>query len=88
VDRVVLELPQGWGDRNQTIEVDSSTDGSTWTTLVPSATYLFSANNADGNDVVTISIPSDPTVSYLRLDVSNNTVQGAPQIAEFGVFSN
>jgi len=88
VDRVVLELPQGWGDRDQTIEVDGSTDGSTWTTLVPSATYLFSANNADGNNVVTISIPSDPTVSYLRLDVSNNTVQGAPQIAEFEVFSN
>jgi hypothetical protein len=88
VDRVVLELPQGWGDRDQTIEVDGSTDGSTWTTLVPSATHLFSANNADGNNVVTISIPSDPTMSYLRLDVSNNTVQGAPQIAEFGVFSN
>jgi hypothetical protein len=88
VDRVVLELPQGWGDRDQTIEVDGSTDGSTWTTLVPSATYLFSANNADGNNVVTISIPSDPTVSYLRLDVSNNTVQGAPQIAEFEAFSN
>jgi len=88
VDRVVLELTQGWGDRDQTIEVDGSTDGSTWTTLVPSATYLFSANNADGNNVVTISIPADPTVSYLRLDVSNNTVQGAPQIAEFEVFSN
>jgi Pectate lyase superfamily protein/F5/8 type C domain len=88
VDRVVLELPQGWGDRDQTIAVDGSTDGSTWTALVPSATYLFSANNAGGNNVVTISIPSDPTVSYLRLDVSNNTVQGAPQIAEFEVFSN
>src|SRR6202034_2791735 len=88
VDRIVLELPSGWGDRDQTIEVDGSTDGSTWTTLVPSATYLFSANNADGNNVVTISIPADPTVSYLRLDVSNNTVQGAPQIAEFEVFSN
>jgi hypothetical protein len=88
IDRVVLELPQGWGDRNQTIEVDGSTDGSTWTTLVPSATYLFSANNAAGNNVVTISVPSGPTVSYLRLDISNNTVQGAPQLAEFEAFSN
>jgi hypothetical protein len=88
IDRVVLELPQGWGDRNQTIEVDGSTDGSTWTTLVPSATYLFSANNAAGNNVVTISVPSGPTESYLRLDISNNTVQGAPQLAEFEAFSN
>ena len=31
VDRLVLELPQGWGDRHQTIEVDGSTDGQTWT---------------------------------------------------------
>jgi Pectate lyase superfamily protein/F5/8 type C domain len=87
VDRIVLELPQGWGDRDQTIEVDGSTDGSTWATLVPAATYLFSSSNADGNNVVTITLPST-TVSYLRLDVSNNTVQGAPQIAEFEVFSN
>jgi Pectate lyase superfamily protein/F5/8 type C domain len=88
IDRVVLELPQGWGDRDQTIEVDGSADGTTWNTLVPSAAYLFSANNADGNNVVTISVPSDPTVSYLRLDISDNTVQGAPQIAEFEAFSN
>ncbi len=88
VDRVVLELPQGWGDRDQTIEVDGSTDGSTWTTLVPSAAYLFSANNTAGNNVVSISVPSDPTVSYIRLDISDNTVQGAPQLAEFQVYSN
>ena len=88
VDRLLLELPQGWGDRHQTIEVDGSSDGSTWTTLVPSATYLFSANNADGNNVVTIPVTSDPTVNYIRLDVSNNDVQGAPQIAEFQVYSN
>jgi hypothetical protein len=88
IDPIVLELPQGWGDRDQTIEVDGSTDGSTWTTLVPSATYLFSANNADGNNVVTISVPSDPTVSYLRLNISNNTAQGAPQLAEFEASSN
>ena len=87
IDRIVLELPQGWGDRHQTIEVDGSTDGSTWTTLAPSAAYLFSANNADGNNVVTITVPST-TVSYLRLDISNNDVQGAPQIAEFEAFSN
>jgi hypothetical protein len=87
VDRIVLQLPQGWGDRHQTIEVDGSTDGSTWTTLVPSASYLFSASNSDGNNVVTITIPA-ATVSYLRLDVSNNDVQGAPQIAEFEAFSN
>src|SRR3984885_12908506 len=87
VDRVVLELPQGWGDRHQTIEVDGSTDGTTWTPLVASTAYLFSANNAAGNNVVSIPVPST-TVNYIRVDVSNNTVQGAPQIAEFQVYSN
>ncbi len=87
VDRIVLELPQGWGDRHQTIEVDGSTDGSTWTTLAPSAAYLFSASNAAGNNVVDITVPST-TLNYIRLDVSNNDVQGAPQIAEFQVYSN
>ena len=87
VDRVVVELPQGWGDRHQTIEVDGSTDGQTWTPLVASTAYLFSANNAAGNNVVDIAVPST-TVNYIRLDVSNNDVQGAPQIAEFQVYSN
>ena len=35
----------------------------------------------------TISVPST-TVSHLRLDISDNTAQGAPQIAEFEAFSN
>ena len=87
VDRIVLELPQGWGDRDQTIEVDGSTDGQTWTQLVAPTVYLFSANNAAGNNVVDIAVPST-TVNYIRLDVSNNNVQGAPQIAEFQVYSN
>jgi hypothetical protein len=87
VDRLVLQLPPGWGDRHQTIEVDGSTDGQTWTQLVAPTAYLFSASNAAGNNVVDISIPA-ATVNYLRLDVSNNDVQGAPQLAEFGVYSS
>jgi hypothetical protein len=87
VDRLVLELPQDWGDRHQTIEVDGSTDGKTWTQLVAPTAYLFSANNAAGNNVVDIPVPST-TVNYIRLDISNNDVQGAPQIAEFQVYSN
>jgi F5/8 type C domain len=81
VARIVLELPSNWGTRAQTIQVDSSTNGSTWTTLVPSAVYQFTAG------VVSISGPAT-TVSYLRLDLSANNVQGAPQIAEFQAYSS
>ena len=83
IARIVLELPQGWGTRNQTIQVDASTNGSTWTTLAPSATYQFTA----GSNTVTLSGPA-ATDSYLRLDISGNTVQGAPQIAEFQAYSS
>jgi hypothetical protein len=87
VDRIVLELPQGWGDRHQAIEVDGSTNGSTWATLVPSTAYLFSTGNAAGSNVVSIPVPP-AMMSYLRLDISGNDAQGAPQIAEFQAYSN
>ena len=49
--------------------------------------YLFSPTGTAGNNVVDISVPST-TMNYIRLDISNNDVQGAPQVAEFQVYSN
>jgi hypothetical protein len=82
VDRVILTLPESWGTRNQTIEVDGSTNGTTWTTLVPAAYTCTAGSNA-------IAIPfREVTQGYLRLDISGNTSQGVPQIAEFQVYDN
>ena len=83
IARIVLELPQNWGTRSQTIEVDGSTNGSTWTTLARSATYQFTA----GSNVVSIPVPT-AAQAYLRLDISGNNVQGVPQIAEFQAYSH
>ncbi len=83
VDRVLVELPENWPTREQTIEVDGSADGNTWTTLVPATTYTFPA----GSNAVAISVPAG-TQDDLRLDISGNTVMGAPQIAEFQAYSN
>jgi F5/8 type C domain len=83
VNRVVLELPGNWGTRNQTIGVDGSTNGTTWTTLAPAAAYTFTA----GSNAIAIPVPAG-TQGYLRLDISGNTAQGAPQIAEFQVYDN
>jgi hypothetical protein len=82
VARVVLELPQGWGTRSQTIVVDGSANGSTWTTLAPSAVYQFTV----GSNSVAIPVPK-ATETYLRLDISANSAQGAPQIDEFQAYS-
>ena len=83
VDRVILELPQNWGTRNQTIEVDGSANGTTWTTLVPAAAYSFTA----GSNAIAIPF-REVTQGYLRLDISGNNVQGVPQIAEFQAYDN
>jgi hypothetical protein len=83
VDRVILELPENWGARNQTIEVDGSTNGTTYTTLAPAAAHTFNA----GSNAVAIPIPAG-TRDYLRLDISGNTSQGVPQIAEFQAYDN
>jgi hypothetical protein len=83
VDRVILKLPENWGTRNQTIEVDGSANGTTWTTLVPTAAYTFTA----GSNAIAIPFRA-VTQDYLRLDISGNNVQGVPQIAEFQVYDN
>ena len=83
VNRVILELPENWGTRNQTIEVDGSANGTTWTTLVPATAYTFTA----GSNAIAIPF-REVTQDYLRLDISGNNVQGVPQIAEFQVYDN
>src|SRR6204780_598734 len=83
VARVVLELPQGWGTRSQTVEVDGSANGRTGTPLATSAVYQFTV----GSNVVPIAVPK-ATETYLRLDISANTAQGAPQIDEFQASSS
>jgi hypothetical protein len=83
VNRVILELPENWGTRNQTIEVDGSTNGTTYTTLSPATAYTFTA----GSNAIAIPVPAG-TRDYLRLDISGNTSQGVPQIAEFEAYDN
>jgi F5/8 type C domain len=83
VNRVILELPENWGTRNQTIEVDGSTNGTAYTTLSPATAYTFTA----GSNAIAIPIPAG-TRDYLRLEISGNTSQGAPQIAEFQAYDN
>jgi hypothetical protein len=77
--RVVLQLPASWGARNQSLSVQGSTDGSTWTTVVPSATYLFSP---------TVTITFAPTTQrYFRLNITANTGWPAGQISTFQVWN-
>jgi len=85
VGSVTLDLPplSDWNTRTQTIEILGSTDGTTWTTLVPATGYTF---NPDTGNTVTISLPTT-TVQDLQLYFTANTGWPAGQISEFEIFS-
>jgi uncharacterized repeat protein (TIGR01451 family) len=81
IDRVVLKLPASWGARTQTLTVQASTTGTSFTTVAASTGYQFtpSAGNA-------VAIPLTATTTrYVRLTVTANTGWPAAQFAEFEV---
>jgi hypothetical protein len=83
---VTLDLPpsSSWATRTQTLSVQGSSNASTWTTLVASASYTF--NPATGN-TVTISLPAGTSEQYLRLNFTANTGWPAGQLSEFQIFA-
>jgi F5/8 type C domain/Pectate lyase superfamily protein/Abnormal spindle-like microcephaly-assoc'd, ASPM-SPD-2-Hydin len=85
VGSVVMDLPpsSAWGTRTQTITIQGSTNGTTYSTLVGSANYTF--NPSTGNTVtVTFSATS---VRYLKLTFTANTGWPAGQLSELLVYA-
>ncbi|SCL51954.1 discoidin domain-containing protein [Micromonospora chersina] len=82
VDQVVLKLPTGWESRTETLSVQGSTDGSSFTTLLASAGRTFSP--ANGN-TVTLSFPAAST-RHVRIAITANTGWAAAQLAELEVY--
>ena len=82
---LVIDLPPAtaWSTRTQTLTVLGSTNDSTWTTLVGSATYTW--NPSTGN-TVSITLPSGTTDRYVQLSFTANNVQNAAQVSEFQIF--
>jgi hypothetical protein len=83
---IVLDLPPSaaWGTRTQTLSVLGSTDGSSYSTLVGSATYTF--NPSTGN-TVTIPLPSGTSDQYVRLSFTANSVQDGAQASELAIYA-
>ncbi|MGI5238374.1 discoidin domain-containing protein [Dactylosporangium sp. CA-139066] len=84
VNRVVVKLPTGWGARNQTFSVRGSTDGSTFTDFLSSASYAF---NPSAANTVTVNV-STTAARYVRLNFTANTVQNAAQVSELEVYGS
>ncbi|MDQ2811302.1 MAG: choice-of-anchor D domain-containing protein [Actinomycetota bacterium] len=82
---IVVDLPPSaaWNTRTQTFSVLGSVNGSSYTTLVGSATYTF--NPATGN-TVTIKVPSGTSDQYVQLSFTANSVQNGAQMSELDVY--
>lgn len=82
VDRVVLKLPAGWESRTQTLSVQGSADGASFSTIVDSAKYTF--DPADDN---TVEIDfAAVTARYVRIQVTANMGWPAAQFSEVEVY--
>jgi hypothetical protein len=82
--RIVVQLPAGWGARTETLSVQGGTDGSTFTTVVGSATYSF----APGNNT-TVAVTFTPTTQrYLRLNFTANSGWPAAQLSDFQIWNS
>ncbi|MFE0146119.1 discoidin domain-containing protein [Nonomuraea sp. NPDC059007] len=78
VDQLVLKLPTTWPSRTQTMTVQGSTNGTTFTTIGAQATRTFSPT-------ATIDLTAVST-RYVRLSITANTGWPAGQISEFEVY--
>ncbi|MEV6493619.1 discoidin domain-containing protein, partial [Actinoplanes sp. NPDC051633] len=84
VNQTVLKLPPAaaWQTRTQTLTVQGSTNGSSFSTLKASAGYTF--NPSSGN-TVTIDFTA-ASVRFVRLTFTGNTGWPAGQISELEVY--
>jgi len=82
---ITIDLPpsSAWNTRTQTLSVLGSTNGTSFSTLVASATYTW--NPATGN-TVTIPLPAGTSDQYVELSYTANNVQNGAQASEIEIF--
>ena len=83
---ITIDLPPAtaWNTRTQTLSVLGSTNGTSFSTLVASATYTW--NPSTGN-TVTIPLPSGTSDQYVELAFTANSVQNGAQASEILIYS-
>lgn len=83
IDQLVLKLPASWETRTQTLAVQGSTNGTSFTDIAGPSAYEFNPSVA-GNSV-TINFTSANT-RYVRLLFSANTAWPAGQLSELEIY--
>jgi hypothetical protein len=81
----VLKLPPAtaWSARTQTLSVQGSTDGSSFSTIKASAGYTFDPSANSNTATITFS---SATARYVRVNITANTGWNAAQLSDFEVF--
>ncbi|MFJ4898487.1 CARDB domain-containing protein [Streptomyces sp. NPDC088727] len=82
VDQVVLKLPNTWEARTQTLAVQGSGDGSSFSTLSASAARVFTPS---AGNTVTLGLTAKQT-RYIRVQVTANTGWNAAQLSQVEVY--
>ncbi|MCU1678785.1 MAG: hypothetical protein JWM93_3543 [Frankiales bacterium] len=83
INRVVLKLPVAWGARTETLSVQGSTDGTTFTDLVAPVSAQFAPASAN---TLTFNFTA-ATQRYVRVNITANTGSTGGQISEFEVYA-
>ncbi|MFH9616474.1 discoidin domain-containing protein [Streptomyces pratensis] len=81
VDEVTLKLPAGWESRQQTLSLQGSADGTSFSTLKTSAAYTFAPGVSNA---VKISFPATQT-RFVRVNITANTGWRNAQLSELEV---
>lgn len=79
ITQLTLRLPAGWETRAQTIAVQTSTDGATWTTASAAAARTFAP-------AATIAVTA--TARHVRLTFTGNTAWPAAQLGSLEVYGS
>ncbi|MFI7275132.1 CARDB domain-containing protein [Streptomyces sp. NPDC049879] len=82
IDQVVLKLPTTWEARTQTLSVQGSTNGSSFSTLAASQGRQFTPGSAN---TVTVDFTATQ-VRYVRVHVTANTGWPAAQLSELEIY--
>lgn len=81
IDQVTLKLPADWKSRRQTLSLQGSADGTSFSTLKTSAAYTFAPGSSNK---VTISFPATKA-RFVRANITANTEARNGQLAELEV---
>ncbi|MFI7364393.1 discoidin domain-containing protein [Streptomyces sp. NPDC050149] len=81
IDQVTLKLPEDWKSRSQTLSLQGSADGTSFTTLKTSAVYTFAPGSSNK---VTISVPAT-RARFVRANITANSAAKNGQLAELEV---